>query len=71
MASNQPGPYLPSESIASQLEQTKVEPKELKKSYVDANPGPIILSEEQSSKLEAPKSKEDLKKRAEAMNQGQ
>jgi len=68
MATNQPGPHLPSGSIASQLEKPKDKPKTLKKEHLDANPGPVILDEEQASKLEAPKSKEDLKKQAEAFN---
>lgn len=69
MASNQPGPHIPSESIASQLEQPRDQPKTLRKEHLDANPGPVILSEEQAAKLDPPLSKEELKKKAQEMNQ--
>jgi hypothetical protein len=69
MASNQPGPYIPSESIAAQLEQPKDnKAKVLKKEHLDAKPGPVILSEEQAGKIDPPKSKEELKKRAQELN---
>ena len=69
MASNQPGPYIPSESIASQLEKPKDQPKALKKEHIDAQPGLVILSEEQAGKVDPPISKEELKKKAQEMNQ--
>ena len=69
MTSNQPGPYIPSESIASQLEKPKDQPKTLKKQHLDAKPGPVILSEDQAAKLDPPLSKEELKKMAQEMNQ--
>lgn len=69
MASNQPGPHIPSESIASQLEKPKDQPKTLKKEHLDAKPGPVILSEEQAAKLDPPLSKEELKIKAQEMNQ--
>lgn len=68
MASNQPGPHIPSGSITSQLEKPKEKPKTLKKEHLDANPGPVILSEEQARKLEPPRSREDLQREAEKMN---
>ena len=68
MATNQPGPYLPSESITSQLEKPKDQVKPLKKEHLDAKPGPVIMSEEQAAKIEPPISKEDLRKKAETMN---
>jgi hypothetical protein len=68
MATNQPGPHIPSGSIASQLEQPKDKPKTLEKKYLDAKPGLVILDEEHASKLEPPKSKEDLKQQAKAFN---
>ena len=64
----QPGPYIPSESIASQLEKPKDQAKTLRKEHIDAQPGPVILSEEQANKLDPPKSKEELKKKAQQMN---
>jgi hypothetical protein len=69
MASNQPGPHIPSESIASQLEKPKDQPKVLKKEHIDAQPGLVILSEEQARKVDPPISKEELKKKAQEMNQ--
>ena len=69
MASNQPGPHIPSESIASQLEAPKDQPRTLKKEHLDANPGPVILSEGQASKVDPPASKEELQKKAKEMNQ--
>ena len=69
MASNQPGPHIPSDSIAAQLEKPKDQPKQLKKEHLDAKPGPVILSEEQAVKVEPPASKEDLQKKAREMNQ--
>jgi hypothetical protein len=69
MASKQPGPHIPSESIASQLEKPKDHPKTLKKEHIDAKPGPVILSEEQAKKVDPPLSKEELKKKAQEMNQ--
>lgn len=66
--SSQPGPVIPSESITSQLEKPKDQTKSLKKEHIDANPGPRILSEEQAAKLGEPLSKEELRKKAEAMN---
>jgi hypothetical protein len=68
MTSNQPGPYIPSESITSQLEKPKDQVKALKKEHLDARPGPVIMSQEQAAKIEQPLSKEDLRKKAEAMN---
>lgn len=67
--SKQPGPHIPSESIASKLEKPKDQPKTLKKEHIDANPGPVILSEEQANKVDKPLSKEELKKKAKEMNQ--
>ena len=69
MTSNQPGPYIPSESIASQLEKPKDQPQTLKKEHLEAQPGPVILSEEQAAKLGPPLSKEELKEKAQEMNQ--
>jgi hypothetical protein len=69
MTSNQPGPYIPSESIASQLEKPKEQPKTLKKEHLDAKPGPVILSKEQAAELDPPLSKEELKNMAQEMNQ--
>jgi hypothetical protein len=69
MASNQLGPHILSESIASQLEQPRDQPKTLRKEHLDANPGPVILSEGQAAKLDPPLSKEELKKKAQEMNQ--
>ena len=69
MASNQPGPHIPSGSIASQLEEPKDQPKTLKKEHIDAKPGPVILSENQAAKIDPPTSKEELKKRAREMNE--
>jgi len=68
MASNQPGPHIPSESIASQLEQPKDKAKVLKKEHLEAKPGPVILSEGQANKVDPPASKEELKKRAQELN---
>jgi hypothetical protein len=69
MASNQPGPHIPSSSIASQLEQPRDLPKTLKKEHIDAKPGPVILSENQAAKIDPPTSKEELKKKAREMNE--
>ena len=70
MASNQPPrPPIPTESIASQVEKAKDQPKKLKREFVDAKPGPVILSEEQAGKVDPPLSKEELKKKAKEMNQ--
>lgn len=68
MASKQPGPHLPSGTIASQLEKPRDGPKPLKKEHLDAKPGPVILSEEQASKVEKAPTKEALQKRAKEMN---
>lgn len=68
MNTNQPGPHIPSSSIASQLEKPKEKPKTLRKEHLDANPGPVILDTEQASQLEAPRSKEELKEKAKAFN---
>jgi len=68
MASKQPGPHIPSESIASQLEHPKGQPKALRTEHLNANPGPVILTDEQASKLEKPLEKETLKKKASEMN---
>jgi hypothetical protein len=69
MASNQPGPHIPSESIASQLEKPKDAAKTLKKEHLDAKPGPVILSGEQAAKVENAPSKKELQKRAREMNE--
>ena len=69
MSLNQPGPHIPSESVASQLEKPKDQPKTLKKEHLDAKPGPVILSEEEAGKLDPPMSKEELLKKAQEMNQ--
>jgi hypothetical protein len=69
MASKQPGPHIPSESIASQLEKPNDQAKTLRKEHLDAKPGPVIMSEEQAAKIEPPLSKEELKKKAQEMNQ--
>jgi hypothetical protein len=69
MASNQPGPHIPSEKIASQLEEPKDKSKTLKKEHLDAKPGPVIMSEEQAKKVDPPLSKEELQKKAKEMNQ--
>jgi hypothetical protein len=69
MASNQPGPHIPSDSIASQLEKPKDPPKKLKQGHIAANPGPVILSTDQANKVDPPMSKEELKKMAQEMNQ--
>jgi len=68
MASKQPGPHIPSESIASQLENPKARPKVLRTEHLAAEPGPVILTEEQANKLEKPLAKETLKKKAAEMN---
>jgi hypothetical protein len=68
MSSNQPGPHIPSESIASRLEKPKDAAKTLRKEHLDAKPGPVILTEEQANKLEAPRTAEEMKKKAEEMN---
>lgn len=68
MSSKQPGPHIPSESIASQLEKPKDAPKTLRKEHIDAKPGPVILTEEQANKLQAPLTTEQIKKKAEEMN---
>jgi hypothetical protein len=68
MASNQPGPHIPFESVASQLEKPKDAPKTLRKEHLEAKPGPVILSEEQANKLEKPLSTAEIKKKAEEMN---
>jgi len=69
MPSRQPGPHTPSESIASQLEEPKNQPKTAKKQHLDAQPGPVILSAEQASKVEKALSKEELQRKAREMNQ--
>jgi hypothetical protein len=69
MPSRQPGPHTPSESIASQLEEPKNQPKTAKKQHLDAKPGPVILSAEQASKVEKALSKEELQRKAREMNQ--
>ena len=66
----QPGPDIPSEAIASQPEKQKDIPKQLKKGHVDAKPGLVILTEGQASKIERPKSKEELQRKAKEMNEG-
>jgi hypothetical protein len=69
MASNQPGPHIPSGTIASQLEKPKDGPKTLKKEHLEAKPGPVILSEDQAEKIDPPTSKEELQKKAREMNE--
>jgi hypothetical protein len=69
MASKQPGPHIPSESIASKLEKPKDGAKTAKKEHLDAKPGPVILSEEQAAKLEKAPTKEELQRRAKEMNE--
>jgi hypothetical protein len=69
MATKQPGPHIPSEGVASQLEKPKGDTKTLKKEHVEAKPGPVILSEEHANTVEAPLSKEELQKKAKEMNQ--
>lgn len=68
--SKQPGPDIPSEAVTSQPEKQKDDPKQLKKEHLDAKPGPVILTEGQASKIEQPKSKEELQRKAKEMNEG-
>jgi hypothetical protein len=68
MSTNQPGPHIPSNTIASQLERPRNEPKTLKKEHLEAKPGPAIPDKEQIAAMGTPKSKAELQKEAEKMN---
>lgn len=69
MATKQPGPHIPSESVAKELEKPKDPQKVLRKEHLDAEPGPVIMSEEHAKQVEPPISKEELQRRAKEMNQ--
>jgi hypothetical protein len=64
----QPGPHIPTDSVASKVEKPREEQKTLRREYLQANPGPVIPTEEQVKQMGVPKTREELRKEAEVMN---